>query len=68
MNQAQNCADVALHFEKTATALNNIKGLQPPRRVYCSSRVRLYVRFTLSYRDVESVGSMCPTKRCGDGS
>jgi hypothetical protein len=33
--------------------------------------VWLYVRFTLSYRDVEicslSVGSMCPTKRCGDG-
>ena len=31
-------ANVTLHFEKTPTALNNIKGLQPPRRVYCSSR------------------------------
>ena len=34
--------------------------------------VWLYVRFTLSYRDVEicslSVGSMCPTKRCDGGS
>jgi transposase-like protein len=33
--------------------------------------VWLYVRFTLSYRDVKicspNVGSMCPTKQCGDG-
>ena len=34
--------------------------------------VWLYVRFTLSYRDVEDLlaerGSMCPTKRCDGGS
>jgi putative transposase len=33
--------------------------------------VWLYVRFTLSYRDVEDLlaerGWMSPTKRCGDG-
>ncbi len=29
--------------------------------------VWLYVRFTLSYRDVESVGSRCPTRPSGAG-